>query len=1623
VILPTGSTLGSGTATVTTSGSTLTINQTSAKAILNWSAFSIGAGGTVQFNNGTGATLNRVTGATLSQIDGTLSGTGSVYLINPNGVVIGKSGVINVGGRFVASAQALSDAAFLAGGDLTFSGASTATVINYGKVGSSGGDVVLIASKVENDGSITAANGAVGLLAGTKILLRDQALDSGRFAVQAGGAATSATNSGAVTAAEVELRANGGNVYALAGNATGVIAATGVGALDGKVYLVADGGTASIAGKITARAKGGVGGLVETSGKTVQIGAASIDAGKGGQWLIDPSDLTIDQTAANAISTTLNAGTAVVEQTSAPTAGGSGDITIGNGVNLRWTTNAALTFSAYRNVSVGNLAIISSTGGGAVTLRADNTGDGSGTVVLGGGAGIWTQGQVKIFYNPRSYSDLATASFASGVNPFAQAMSGPGTGTSPLTAYMLVNNVDQLQAINTNLNGVYALGGVITATATANWNGGAGFVPIGYIAQNQANPFTGILDGTFGRIDNLTINQGIHDAATGLFAVLGQNSSVLNLEFTGAHVTGGGSVGVLAGAAVGANVLNVKVDQVSSSVTGLTSGGVGGYSVGGLIGYARDSTINSVSFFGTVSGYYDVGGLIGDMNGSTTLTSSNAFTTTVTGVGGSSQNIGGAVGEVEYGTTVQKVYTNFGGVTGGISVGGLAGENSGTISGSGSNQVVGRIVNVQGVQNVGGLVGWSDGTVSASYGNDTVTQTGSAGGAGGLIGWMNGGTVTNSIGYAAVTGVTDVGGLIGRVVFGSVTGSSATGNVTSATANGGGIGGGNAGGLIGTNSGAVFQSYATGDVQGGGNDGGLVGQNNDAGTIDQSFATGTVTGSSVYGVGGLVGYNRGAVSNSYASGDVFTQFASAGGLIGFNVGSSSTSYSLGIVTGNIADGTLGAGAPTGSTVYWDVDTSGIKDFTSTFSGLPTRGLTTQQMTTSLPSGFSSSIWSIIPGSSMPYLKWQFGGATPITFTGNVQDASGNGLAGREVDMLASGSVAAHASSFSGGYFYFLLAPTATNGGNVTLFLKNAPEKATTVLEDFGGSESGVQLKAGSLILAGAYDVTTLSQLFASAKQSIGLYSDPGLLFMPADGVVAGTPVTIFSLGSTFNIDKTIDTGAAALTIEEQGAVTEGANVSVNTGQLILHGYGSGTFNLFTGQNHIAAVSGDAASLILGDVLDNTNTGLLIDSAGGGNGFSTTGALVIDTKRSVSQAAGTTVNAGGLLRLIAGSLSLGQVNAGGNVTIATNTGDLSFQGLFNAVGNVSLYSTGRITEGPQGQIYAASLGGFSVGGMVLNNGNGIQALWDFTNTGGGGITLHDVLDIHQSGVLSAGSGALNLISSGNIYLTGNVSAGGTFVMNAGGLIYQAPRGGITAAALSGFAQGGVSLMGPNAIGSLGNFTNSGGGNFYFNDTGALNVTGSVSTANGVLELISGGALNVSGSASAGNNNLLLVSGGAITLGGALSAGQSAGNFAYLSAHGAVTETTGGVNAYALEGSSIGGANLSGANHLHSLWAWTNVGAGGFTLNATGGDLHVTGAISAGTGTLALTDLTGELLLQADLSAGSAVSLKTSTDIRQTTGVITTSTLNADAASYISLPSHNAIAHMGVVNSGSGQITIN
>ena len=134
-----------------------------------------------------------------------------------------------------------------------------------------------------------------------------------------------------------------------------------------------------------------------------------------------------------------------------------------------------------------------------------------------------------------------------------------------------------------------------------------------------------------------------------------------------------------------------------------------------------------------------------------------------------------------------------------------------------------RSVNVTGDRGVGGLAGNNLGTITTSYATGSVT--GARKYVGGLAGYNDGGTITASYATGSVTGQDHVGGLVGWSK-GTITTSYATGSVTGSS---------QVGGLVGWNRSIVTNSYASGSVTGTGEDvGGLVGEDS-IGTVTASY--------------------------------------------------------------------------------------------------------------------------------------------------------------------------------------------------------------------------------------------------------------------------------------------------------------------------------------------------------------------------------------------------------------------------------------------------------------------------------------------------------------------------------------------------------------------------------------------------------------------------------------------------------------------------------------------------------------------------------------------------------------------------------------------------------------------
>ncbi len=295
----------------------LQINQSSQQAIINWADFSIDAGELTQFNQPgvNAAVLNRVTGGNPSAIHGALKANGNVFVINPNGILVGANGTIDVHGLALSTLD-VSNGEFLAGGDMVFKGAGEG-VTNMGKINAIGGDVFLIGKTVTNSGTISAGDGLVGIAAGEEVLLKANADANGeRIFVRAAGSGVSGTgilNDGTIEGAAVELKAHG-NMYALAINNKGSIRATGSSSEGGRVFLNGLGGSVENGGSIKASAPSAgnsasvliqaayakVDGTIEASGGDVRVSATedlelggSVDVssstGRGGNVIMEGS--------------------------------------------------------------------------------------------------------------------------------------------------------------------------------------------------------------------------------------------------------------------------------------------------------------------------------------------------------------------------------------------------------------------------------------------------------------------------------------------------------------------------------------------------------------------------------------------------------------------------------------------------------------------------------------------------------------------------------------------------------------------------------------------------------------------------------------------------------------------------------------------------------------------------------------------------------------------------------------------------------------------------------------------------------------------------------------------------------------------------------------------------------------------------------------------------------------------------------------------------------------------------------------------------------------------------------------------------------------------------------------
>ena len=412
--LPTGATVTYGTATITQSANTLTINQSSTQAIASFTSFSIGANASVIIHQPSASSsfLARVSGSDPSVIYGLLQSNGTVALINQNGILIGPGGVVDVA-RFIGSTLAISDSDFLAGRLVFSSQGTVGNVDNQGTIQSAGGgSVYLIGANVDNSGVIRSPNGEILLAAGQSV----QLLDTGTpgVSVNITGVAGKVTNLGSITAAAGSIGiaaglisnsgsisassavSDGGRIFLRAAQDLTTTASSSISAdgadQGGNVVLYAA-GAADIDGTVSVQGAAGQGGYLETSGKQSLNVVNLPGIGSGGTWYIDPDSLTVtagsdsgvgidgstiysnggDATISNAtIDSMLNSGSNVMILTS----GTDGSLTVNAAIAK--TAGSAATLTLNSNSSIAINADISSSAG-ALSLELNSNYQGSNT--------------------------------------------------------------------------------------------------------------------------------------------------------------------------------------------------------------------------------------------------------------------------------------------------------------------------------------------------------------------------------------------------------------------------------------------------------------------------------------------------------------------------------------------------------------------------------------------------------------------------------------------------------------------------------------------------------------------------------------------------------------------------------------------------------------------------------------------------------------------------------------------------------------------------------------------------------------------------------------------------------------------------------------------------------------------------------------------------------------------------------------------------------------------------------------------------------------------------------------------------------------------------------------------
>ena len=662
--LPQNPTPASGSVNIVTTGNDMQINQTTDKAIINWQKFGVAPNESVTFSQPSRSSiaLNRVTGTDPSALDGVLKANGQVFIINPNGVLFGPTARVTVGG-LLASTLDIDNHRFLASdyGYTGKGGAVPASVVNAGTITAvDGGYIVMLSNRVQNTGNIDAPSGQVLMGAGSQatLYLSKQSLLGYRIDSGSAGALVQNTKNIRADGGTVSLVAKGltgaDQLASAAVNNSGIIEAKTLRGQPGAIVLSGDmqSGRVSVTGTLDASAAEGNGGKIDTSAATVAVSGSariSTDAPTGttGLWTITAANPIVGRTTDSINNAVL--GTTLDKSNVTVIAAGSGEEKTGIlSVNEEIASQGSnkLAFKAAYNLIINAPVAV---GSGGLVLYADMNGTSAGKINFGSDARLSSSngGPIDLYTNVARYTDTAIYD---------------GFITSPYTLWMLVNNASQLQQIESNVSGNYAIGKDIDAAETRSWNNGAGFTPI---ANSFGKEFKGKLDGQNHVITNLTINRPASNYV-GLFAM--SEGEVKNLGLVDAYVSGAWNVGTFAGSSAG------TLENVYATGEVHAAG-----SAGGLVGVNHQGFTSTGRISNAYSGVnVDGGSQIGGIAGFNMGTIENAYATGEVSISANPESdtqSGGIVGYNYFGAHISNAYWT----TDGTGQSAIAGANNGFI--------------------------------------------------------------------------------------------------------------------------------------------------------------------------------------------------------------------------------------------------------------------------------------------------------------------------------------------------------------------------------------------------------------------------------------------------------------------------------------------------------------------------------------------------------------------------------------------------------------------------------------------------------------------------------------------------------------------------------------------------------------------------------------------------------------------------------------------------------------------------------------------------------------------------------------------------------------------------------